>query len=108
MLRKLRRFASTEKSQSVDVTVFGDGFAQVEETRFVDLKAGKNLIQLNGVAGKYRQDSLRIIDAKGKGEFKYKSANLSACQSDQRSNPRAFSRQADFCARRHRVERKDN
>ena len=66
--------ASTEKSQSVDVTVFGDGFAQVEETRYVDLKAGKNLIQLSGVAAKYRQDSLRIIDVKGKGEFKYKSA----------------------------------
>lgn len=66
--------ASTEKSQSVDVTVFGDGFAQVEETRYVDLKAGKNLIQLNGVAAKYRQDSLRIVDVKGKGEFKYKSA----------------------------------
>lgn len=66
--------ASTEKSQSSDVTVFGDGFAQVEETRIVDLKAGKNLIQLNGVAAKYHQDSLRIIDVKGKGEFKYKSA----------------------------------
>lgn len=70
----LAPLASTEKSQSVDVTVFGDGFAQVEETRFVVLKAGKNLIQLNGVAGKYRQDSLRIIDVKGKGDFKYKSA----------------------------------
>lgn len=68
----------TEKSRSVDVTVFGDGFAQVEETRTVDLKAGKNLIQLNGVAAKYRQDSLRVIDVKGNGEFKYKSATYQA------------------------------
>lgn len=70
--------AVTEKSRSVDVTVFGDGFAQVEETRTVDLKAGKNLIQLNGVAAKYRQDSLRMIDVKGRGEFKYKSATYQA------------------------------
>lgn len=64
----------TQAASSVDVTVFGDGFAQVEETRQVKLNAGRNQIQLNGVAGKYRADSLRIIDVKGNGSFTYKSA----------------------------------
>lgn len=64
----------TQAANAVDITVFGDGFAQVEETRQVKLNAGRNQIQLNGVAGKYRADSLRIIDVKGNGTFTYKSA----------------------------------
>lgn len=66
--------AVTQAASAVDVTVFGDGFAQVEETRTVKLQAGRNRIQLNGIANKYRQDSLRIIDVGGPSDFNYKSA----------------------------------
>ncbi|MBX9692590.1 MAG: hypothetical protein K2Z81_09420, partial [Cyanobacteria bacterium] len=72
----------TQAATSVDVTVYGEGFAQVEETRSVQLSAGKNRIQLNGVAGKYRNDSLRILDVKGTGEFKYKSATYQPANID--------------------------
>lgn len=68
------QFATTQAATSVDVTVYGEGFGQVEEQRQVKLSAGKNRIQLNGIAAKYRQDSLSIISTAGPGDFKFKSA----------------------------------
>jgi hypothetical protein len=68
----------TQAANAVDVTVYGEGFGQVEELRSVQLSAGKNRIQLNGIAGKYRQDSLSIISTSGPGDFKFKSANYQA------------------------------
>ena len=64
----------TNKAVTVDVTVYGNSFAQIEETRQVELKAGRNRIQLNGIAAQYRQDTLRVISAQGPGKFTYKSA----------------------------------
>ena len=61
-------------AENADVTVYGSAFAQVEETRKVSLKAGHNRIQINGVAAKYRSDSLRVVSANGPGEFAYRSA----------------------------------
>jgi hypothetical protein len=69
-----QQLAITQAASSVDVTVYGEGFGQVEELRQVKLTAGKNRIQLNGIAAKYRQDSLSIINTSGPGEFKFKSA----------------------------------
>lgn len=68
------QFAVTQAASSVDVTVYGEGFGQVEEQRQVRLSAGKNRIQLNGIAAQYRQDSLSIISTAGPGEFRFKSA----------------------------------
>lgn len=72
------QLAVTQAASAVDVTVYGEGFGQVEELRSVQLTAGKNRIQLNGVAVKYRQDSFSIIKASGPGDFKFKSANYQA------------------------------
>lgn len=66
--------AIARTASSVDVTVYADGFAQVEELRSVKLNAGFNRIQLDGIAARYRHDSLSIIDASGPGEFKFKKA----------------------------------
>lgn len=65
---------TSNASEQADITVYGQAYAQVQETRTVRLKAGRNRIQLNGVAAKYRTDSLRVIDAKGAGTFTYRSA----------------------------------
>ncbi|MBX9694448.1 MAG: DUF4140 domain-containing protein, partial [Cyanobacteria bacterium] len=67
-------FVETKSASSVDVTVYGNSFAQVEETRQVALQAGRNRIQLNGIAAQYRQDSLRVIGVTGPGKFTYKTA----------------------------------
>lgn len=72
------QLAVTQAASAVDVTVYGEGFGQVEELRSVQLLAGKNRIQLNGVAVKYRQDSFSIIKATGPGAFIFKSANYQA------------------------------
>ncbi|MDZ4833438.1 MAG: hypothetical protein SGJ27_06630 [Candidatus Melainabacteria bacterium] len=72
------QFAVTKAASAVDITVYGEGFGQVEELRRVQLSAGTNSFQLNGIAAKYRQDSLSIISATGPGDFKYKSANYQA------------------------------
>lgn len=66
--------AITDAASSLDVTVYGEGFGQVEEQRQVRLTAGKNRIQLNGIATKYRNDSLSLINTAGPGEFKFNSA----------------------------------
>jgi len=68
------QLAVTQAASSVDVTVYADGFGQVEEQRQVKLSAGKNRIQLNGIAAKYRLDSLSIVNTSGPGAFKFKSA----------------------------------
>lgn len=67
-------FVEAAKSNAVDVTVYGSSFAQIEETRTIKLSAGRNRIQLNGIASQYRPDSLRVLDVKGTGTFSYKSA----------------------------------
>lgn len=64
----------SEPADRAEVTVYGSAFAQVQETRTVKLNAGRNRVQLNGVAAKYRTDSLRVVDAKGPGSFTYRSA----------------------------------
>lgn len=64
-----------EPADKVDLTVYGQSYAQVQESRTVNLKAGRNKIQLNGIALRYRQDSLRIIEAKGSGKLTYLGAN---------------------------------
>jgi hypothetical protein len=55
---------NAEKSSAVDITVYGNRFAQVEENRRVQLKAGANRILLRDIATKYRPDSLRVVDAR--------------------------------------------
>lgn len=62
-------------ADKVDLTVYGQSYTQVQESRTVNLKAGKNRIQLNGVAQRYRQDSLRIIEARGPSKLAYQGAN---------------------------------
>ncbi|MBY0552143.1 MAG: hypothetical protein K2W95_32975 [Candidatus Obscuribacterales bacterium] len=61
-------------ADNVDITIYGQRYAQVQETRTVTLTAGANKVQLNGIAGQYRNDSLRVITASGAGTFTYKSA----------------------------------
>ncbi len=67
-------FVETKSAGSVDVTVYGNSFAQVEETRQVALQAGRNRIQLNGIAAQYRPDSLRVVGVSGPGKWTYKTA----------------------------------
>ncbi|MBX9667618.1 MAG: hypothetical protein K2X93_08380, partial [Candidatus Obscuribacterales bacterium] len=74
--------AITQAAKTVDLTVYGEGFAQVEENREVKLQAGKVRIQLNGVAAKYRNDSLRLLDVKGAGDFKFRSATYQPANID--------------------------
>lgn len=65
---------TSDAAQSADITVYGSAFAQVQESRTVTLKAGRNRVQLNGIAAKYRPDSLRLINTSGPGTFVYRSA----------------------------------
>ncbi len=65
---------TSDPADQSDITVYGNQFAQVQETRTVTLKAGRNRVQLNGVAARYRVDSLRLVSAKGTGTFAYRSA----------------------------------
>lgn len=53
-----------QRASSVDITIYGNRFAQVEETRRVHLQPGANRILLDGIAAQYRPDSLRVVDAK--------------------------------------------
>lgn len=64
-----------EPASKVDLTVYGNSYAQIQESRTVKLKAGKNRVQLNGIAQRYRQDSLRIIEAHGPSKLAYLGAN---------------------------------
>lgn len=64
-----------EPASKVDLTVYGNSYAQIQESRTVKLKAGKNRVQLNGIAQRYRQDSLRIIEAHGPSKLAYQGAN---------------------------------
>jgi hypothetical protein len=59
-----QELVTAPQSASVDLTVYGNRFAQVEETRRVTLKPGANRILLSGIASRYRPDSLRVISAK--------------------------------------------
>lgn len=68
----------SEPAAQSDVTVYGNQFAQVQETRKITLKAGANRIQLNGIAANYRPASLRLVGATGAGQLKYKSATYQA------------------------------
>lgn len=61
-------------SRSVDITVYGNRLAQVQETRTVKLTEGQNHILLDGIATNYRPDSLRVLGAKGPGTFRFRSA----------------------------------
>ncbi|MBX9685156.1 MAG: hypothetical protein K2X27_00565, partial [Candidatus Obscuribacterales bacterium] len=68
---------------SVDLTIYGNRLTQVQEERSIQLQAGKNQVQLDGIAGQYRPDSLRIVKVSGPGKFSFRSAtyqgaNLSA------------------------------
>ncbi len=56
-------FVSAQAPTSVYITVYGNRYAQIEETRRVHLNAGSNRILLDGIATHYRADSLRVIDA---------------------------------------------
>lgn len=69
---------ATQTAASVDVTVYGQSHAQVEETRSVYLKKGRNSIRLDGIAAKYRPDSLSPISADGPGKFTQRSATYQA------------------------------
>lgn len=64
-----------EPASKVDLTVYGNFYAQIQESRTVKLKAGKNRVQLNGIAQRYRQDSLRIINTHGPSKLAYLGAN---------------------------------
>lgn len=55
---------AAQKSSSVDITIYGNRFAQVEETRRVHLQPGSNRILLNGISARYRSDSLRVVGAR--------------------------------------------
>lgn len=72
-------------ASSVDVTIYGNRFAQVEESRTIDLKTGHNSIQLNGVSASYRPNSLRLISVSGPGHFVYKSATYQPANLSRRS-----------------------
>jgi hypothetical protein len=76
-----------QRASSVDVTIYGNRFAQIEETRRVHLQAGDNRILLDGIAAHYRPDSLRVVDAKlvRTNVLNPKSANPAA------GGPKAFS-----------------
>ena len=60
--------------KGANITIYGNGFAQIEESRTVDLKAGMNRIQLDGISTQYVPDSLRIVTVDGTGKFTYKSS----------------------------------
>lgn len=70
----MQQGVTSQRAEHVDITIFGERGAQVEESRTVTLSPGRNRIQLNGIASKYRNDSLRIISANGPGGFTYVSA----------------------------------
>lgn len=65
---------ASQAADNVDITIYGQRYAQVQESRTVTLQAGANKVQLNGIASQYRNDSLRVITASGPGTFTYKSA----------------------------------
>lgn len=55
---------SAKASGNLYISIYGNRYAQVEETRRVHLNAGANRVLLDGIATHYRADSLRILDAK--------------------------------------------
>lgn len=55
---------AAQSSANVFVTVYGNRYAQIEETRRVHLEAGQNRILLEGIATQYRPDSLRVLDTR--------------------------------------------
>ena len=59
-----QELVSAQPSSSVFVTVYGNRYAQIEETRRVHLQAGSNRILLDGIASQYRPDSLRVLDTR--------------------------------------------
>ncbi len=65
---------ASQTAGHVDVSIYAGRYAQIEESRTVTLTPGHNRIQLNGIASRYRNDSLRIISAAGPGKFTYVSA----------------------------------
>lgn len=70
----LKKDAPTSK---VDITIYGNRLAQVQETRTVTLEEGTNRILLDGIATNYRPDSLRVLSAKASGNggsFRFLSA----------------------------------
>jgi hypothetical protein len=60
-----RDLVNSSPADAVDITVYGGAYSQVQEVRRVRLKAGRNLIQLNGIATAYRQDSFRLLPVDG-------------------------------------------
>ena len=54
----------SQPAAQVDITIFGSSYAQVEETRRIDLKQGTNSVLLTGVAAQYKQNSLRLVGVK--------------------------------------------
>lgn len=65
----------SQQAAQVDLTIFGNSYAQVEETRRLELKQGLNRVLLTGVAAKYRSDSLRLVGVKkGPGAVTVKSS----------------------------------
>ncbi|MBY0359689.1 MAG: hypothetical protein K2W82_16930 [Candidatus Obscuribacterales bacterium] len=66
-------------ASKVDITIYGNRLAQVQETRTVQLQEGTNRILLDGIATNYRPDSLRVLSAKAApgsngGHFSFLSA----------------------------------
>lgn len=63
-----------QPASSCAVTIYGSQMAHVQETRTVHLPKGQVRLQLNGIAAKYRPESLRPISFAGPGNFKFHSA----------------------------------
>jgi hypothetical protein len=66
--------AQAKPASAIDLTIYGNRYAQVEEVRQVDLLAGENTIQLEGIAQNYRPDSLRLISVAGPSQLVFNSA----------------------------------
>lgn len=65
----------SQPAAQVDITIFGSSYAQVEETRRIELKQGVNSVLLTGVAAQYKQNSLRLVGVKnGAGVLTIKSS----------------------------------
>lgn len=75
--------STASPAQQQTLTVYSSRFAVVQEIRKADLKAGANSVQLGGVSGQYRPQTLMVVSVEGSGQFtlravSYQQANLNS------------------------------
>ncbi|HEY9775941.1 MAG TPA: hypothetical protein V6C81_19415 [Planktothrix sp.] len=82
-------FAQTQstasQAQQQTLTIYSSRFAVVQEVRQAELKTGENAVQLGGVSGQYRPQTLMVVSVEGAGQFtlravSYQQANLNSTQ----------------------------